>query len=340
MEMLRIKCPSCGIILEVKNSKHEAVKKITCPNCKKQLAVTFADDPKPKNVVKTQPIGTLYEGQTAHQLFEGVNPIPHVPSGVVELRVVRLADGSCKHIIRALTAEQKVLVNGQPLMQEDEMVLLRGDELEIDHLHFSFDKPGVVKTPIIPSDDTEEKPEGAPQDTPQTNNHTRRNVLLLIVAAIVIGCIWWAVRSLHHSDMKVPRDLDTALVKKDTVKSAKKVAKPEPKESSSSTKKSNESKESATSSEKRSDMASMSLYTLELMANKNDVDAQLELGKRLVHTSGSKNIVMGINWLHKASLNGSSQARQVMNKAIRSLQQKSAQGDTVAYYILNSIDIR
>lgn len=43
METLRIKCPSCGIVLEVRNSKNEKVKKITCPNCQKQLAITFGD---------------------------------------------------------------------------------------------------------------------------------------------------------------------------------------------------------------------------------------------------------------------------------------------------------
>ena len=44
METLRIKCPSCGVILEVKNSKQETVKKISCPNCHKRLAVTFGTE--------------------------------------------------------------------------------------------------------------------------------------------------------------------------------------------------------------------------------------------------------------------------------------------------------
>ena len=88
----------------------------------------------------------------------------------------------------------------------------------------------------------------------------------------------------------------------------------------------------------KTDVTSMDQYSLELLANKNDVAAQYELGQRLVRSSGSKNVVLGINWLHKASLNGSSQARQLKNKAVRSLQTKAAQGDSVAYYILNSID--
>lgn len=324
MEMLRIKCPACGIILEVKNSKHEAVKKITCPNCKKQLAVTFADNPIPS---KPQPIGHLYEGQTPIQLFEGVNPVPHVASGLVELRVLRLADGSCKHILRALTAEQKVLVNGQPLQQEDEVVLSRGDELEIDLQHFTFNKPGKTQLPPTPP---VEKTEPSMPELPESNH---RIWLILAGIVVLLGVLWWAVSALHHPEMTMPRDLDTAFVKKDTVKPAK-TTKQEPKE----TLKAKEPKKTEPLSEQKSDMTSMSLYSLELQANKNDVDAQYELGKRLVHSSGSKNIIMGINWLRKASRNGSSQARQTMNKALNSLKNKAAQGDSVAIYILNSIE--
>ena len=325
MEMLRIKCPACGIILEVKNSKHEAVKKITCPNCKKQLAVTFADNPKPS--IKPQPIGHLYEEQTAIQLFEGVNPVPHVASGLVELRVLRLADGSCKHILRALTAEKKVLVNGQPLQQEDEVVLSRGDELEIDLQHFTFNKPGKTQLPPTPP---VEKTEPSMPELPESNH---RIWLILAGIVVILGVLWWAVSALHHPEMTMLRDLDTAFVKKDTVKPAK-TTKQEPKE----TLKAKDPKKTEPLSEQKSDMTSMSLYSLELQANKNDVDAQYELGKRLVHSSGSKNIIMGINWLRKASRNGSSQARQTMNKALNSLKNKAAQGDSVAIYILNSIE--
>lgn len=42
MEVKRVKCSNCGIILEVKNSKNEAVKLITCPQCKAPLRVRFS----------------------------------------------------------------------------------------------------------------------------------------------------------------------------------------------------------------------------------------------------------------------------------------------------------
>lgn len=45
MEVKRIKCPSCGIILEVRNPKDEAVKIIKCPKCKATLSVKFKKQP-------------------------------------------------------------------------------------------------------------------------------------------------------------------------------------------------------------------------------------------------------------------------------------------------------
>lgn len=41
MEVKRVKCPSCGVVLDVRNSKNEAVKLITCPQCKASLRVRF-----------------------------------------------------------------------------------------------------------------------------------------------------------------------------------------------------------------------------------------------------------------------------------------------------------
>ena len=283
METLRIKCPSCGIVLEVRNSKNEKVKKITCPNCQKQLAITFGD--------MAVPVGSLYAGTTRYQLNEGANAIPGIPSGLVELRVVRLKDGTPKHILRALTGEQKVSVNGQSLMQDDEVVLQRGDDLMIDAKSFSFDKPGESRPqPSIAKPLQEVKSEAKPQQKPEDS--------------IV--------------------EISTKVIK-EKEKEQRQTVRQEP-------------KKDVQPEKTTSDLTSLDLYSLELLANKNDVSAQYELGQRLVRSSGSKNVVLGINWLHKASLNGSSQARQVMNKAVRTLQTKAAQGDSIAYYILNTID--
>lgn len=47
METKRIKCPKCGVVLDVTNSKNEAVKLITCPKCKVKLQVKFQPQEKP-----------------------------------------------------------------------------------------------------------------------------------------------------------------------------------------------------------------------------------------------------------------------------------------------------
>lgn len=325
METLRIKCPSCGIVLEVRNSKNEKVKKITCPNCQKQLAITFGD--------MAAPVGSLYEGTTRYQLNEGANAIPGIPSGLVELRVVRLKDGTPKHILRALTGEQKVSVNGQCLMQDDEVVLQRGDDLKIEAKSFSFDKPGELKPqPSIAKPRQEAKPEPKPLQKPEPKQESKSKKtwllsLLAVVAGILLVLFLWPVN-------KVGQPKEDAL--DSIVEISTKVVKEKEKNHRQTVRQ--EPTKDVQPEKTTSDLTSMDLYSLELLANKNDVSAQYELGQRLVRSSGSKNVVLGINWLHKASLNGSSQARQLKNKAVRSLQTKAAQGDSIAYYILNTID--
>jgi len=325
METLRIKCPSCGIVLEIRNSKNEKVKKITCPNCQKQLAITFGD--------MAVPVGSLFEGTTRYQLNEGANAIPGIPSGLVELRVVRLKDGTPKHILRALTGEQKVSVNGQCLMQDDEVVLQRGDELKIEAKSFSFDKPGESKPqPSIAKPHQEIKPESKPLQKPEPKPEPKPKKtwlfsLLAIVAGILLVLFLWPAQKIEQPKEEV---IDSI------VKSSTKVIKEKEKAPKQPVRQ--EPKKDVQPEKTNSDLTSMDLYSLELLANKNDVSAQYELGQRLVRSSGSKNVVLGINWLHKASLNGSTQAQQVMNKAVHTLQTKAAQGDSIAYYILNSID--
>ncbi len=41
MQTKTVKCPSCGVVLEVKNSKNEEEKIINCPQCKTTLRVKF-----------------------------------------------------------------------------------------------------------------------------------------------------------------------------------------------------------------------------------------------------------------------------------------------------------
>ena len=156
MEELRIKCPSCGIILDVRNSKNEAVKRIVCPHCKKQLAVTFREEAQ--------------------------------PAQFVEIKMVQLADGSTKTIIRVLTEGHEVKVNGSPLLKDDEVVLSPGDRLEVD---------GKDVTPTTPlmrqTQDTVQKPETETPLPRQTQTVDQpapevkpRNYLPYYAAAVVV----------------------------------------------------------------------------------------------------------------------------------------------------------
>ncbi|MBQ9229889.1 MAG: FHA domain-containing protein [Prevotella sp.] len=47
MQTKRVKCPKCGVVLDVKNSKNETVKLINCPQCKTVLQVKFEQQQEP-----------------------------------------------------------------------------------------------------------------------------------------------------------------------------------------------------------------------------------------------------------------------------------------------------
>jgi len=47
MQIKRIICPNCRVVLEVKNSHNESLKQITCPSCKCVLQVSFAPQQEP-----------------------------------------------------------------------------------------------------------------------------------------------------------------------------------------------------------------------------------------------------------------------------------------------------
>ena len=89
METKRIKCPSCGVLLDVRNSQNEAVKMITCPQCKAQLKVMFSQQhaATPQSFGETEYVGnsngetqyvnrdngeTLYVGHSSSQSDETI----------------------------------------------------------------------------------------------------------------------------------------------------------------------------------------------------------------------------------------------------------------------------
>ena len=88
---------------------------------------------------------------------------------------------------------------------------------------------------------------------------------------------------------------------------------------------------------KSDDLATMSEYDLERLANKGDIETQYVLGVKLIKRGGVSNVVRGINYLKAATDNGSQKAKTALNKAVNSLQKQANQGDSIAYYILKSI---
>lgn len=67
MQIKRIQCPKCGVVLEVKNSKNEEIKLIICPRCRTSLQVKFPHQQEPIDAYTYYPqqnIATSENGAT------------------------------------------------------------------------------------------------------------------------------------------------------------------------------------------------------------------------------------------------------------------------------------
>ena len=79
MQKVITKCTSCGTMLEVRNSKNEAVKEIKCPKCGCVLHVPFNVVPRINDIAKTQLGSFPTEKNTPHDSAEtqlGFKPNP------------------------------------------------------------------------------------------------------------------------------------------------------------------------------------------------------------------------------------------------------------------------
>lgn len=300
MEELRIKCPSCGIVLEVRNSKNEAVKRITCPNCKKQLAVTFHEEPQ--------------------------------PAQYVEIKMVQLTDGSQKTVVRVLTDDHEVCINGERLLKDDEVVLAPDDKLEIDGKpQFTPASAIEAKQTPAPVPETpvhvEQKPD-TPAPTVATPKRNNWYLSIALIAVIVAAFVLWQ-KSSETNPVDLPKEpsADTIAVPQHPEKhgetpKTKKVVKKD------------ERKADVQHQETNVSLADMSEYDLEKLAMNGNVEAQCQLGKRWVNRGDSINVVKGIKYLKQASYNGSSEAQTALRKVYATLQQSAASGSATASNIL------
>ncbi len=325
IDELRIKCPSCGLLLDVRNSKHEAVKTITCPGCKKRLSVDFQE----KQDLKSIP--PFYYGEMPIALHEGLNQVSIPDCAHIEINVIRISDGNYKCIVRPLSAEHPVFLNGTQMEQEDKAVLSKGDNLRIGNTTLTY---GKVRESVV-----------APQnygillgadDTKLQKKHRSYGWLIGIASLAVTVCLvilLWPKREMAPLviENEVPVPIDTPAVAQTVpVSSAEPhptVHQPEPRQTERTV------RETESSQPVEPSYSSMNDYELELLA-RNDVKAQYEYGKRLVNKADSTRIVLGINYLKMAIRNGSNDAQQALQNLYNSLEQKAANGNSIAESIL------
>jgi hypothetical protein len=319
LEQLRIQCPSCGIILDVRNSKHEAIKRITCPNCHKQLAVDFQEEEKPKAPLK--PLDALYYGEMRIDLQEGVNQIALPACDALEIKVVRLKDGNSKCLVRVLDDELAILVNDEALGKEDEVALAIGDEIKIGETILTYGQQGKVLPPQTPPLHDPKTPKPKPKRWPY----------VMIALAAMVVCMY-AIK--HFNTKKV----ENPLVEVADTPTSKHIENNDPPSNPPTDNSGHQVEIIEEEVVKEVDYTKLSQYDLVQLANKDDARAQYELGKRYVKGEGSNTVVLGINYLKEASRNGSSEAQSTLINVINRLQRKADNGDSIAYQILMSID--
>lgn len=335
IEQLRIQCPACGTFLEVKNSKNEAVKHITCPKCKKQLSVDFQE----KEPATPKPLEALYYGALRIEMQEGINQIPLPGCECFEINVVRLNDGNSKCLVRSKSPQYQLSVNGVTLNAEDQIALASGDVLSIGNTVLTFAVPGNVHVTATPAALlTGNERELVPDVEEPSQSNYKVIFIVLAVAAFIFGG-WLLINKYKVTDTS---NLERSSVKADTIKAEKVndvspiAPKMEVKGGERST--TNKTLEKPVVYPSKTQAEPLSDYQLEVNASQGDVEAQFELGNRLIRKSGKSNVLKGLNYLKLAAQNGSQKARSTYNSAVSAIRQRAGNGDEVANEILVSIE--
>lgn len=325
MKELFIKCPSCGVVLGVKNSKNEAVKKIACPQCKCHLAVSFEENSRQPS--SAQPLGALYYGEMRIPLQEGANNTQFPGSQCVALNVVRLADGGNKCIVQPLVADGSVKINGEVLQKGDEVVLVKGDKLDIGHVRLCYDKPCSLNLPVD-NPKPEPNPEPRPAPTPSEKSNSWLYILVCMIAFALVTFFLWPN---HQEKPQSKPAADTTHINETKTNT----------ESNKDTGKKQDSKKIVSTVPVKvteSPKQEKSQYDLEQAALHGDADAQLLLGRQLVRRHESHQVILGLNYLHQSARKGNGEAAQLWQQTVHSLQLKASANDSAAYYILTKID--
>lgn len=173
MEIIRIKCPFCGAILETQDNPANYEKTITCPNCKtknvfkdfKRVVPKIVNDETKIGFTREEEPGSLLDLQTLHQypLKEGRNligrktvktppkadiPIETTDNGMSRehlfIDVMRGRDGHFHAYASNAKNQNSTLVNGVELEDGDKLGLKNNDVLQLcdtklRYLSYAFD---------------------------------------------------------------------------------------------------------------------------------------------------------------------------------------------------------
>lgn len=162
METKRIRCPECSTVLDVMNTKHEAVKHIKCPQCGAALSVDFGTDPETvypsAKIRKGRKPAIVYDGKE-YTLSAGDNIIGRKARNSaasvqidtagsadgrtmsrehLKICVKELSSGRYKSVASVYKAKNPTLVNGEPLGEADRIVLCDGDKIKMGKVVVAF----------------------------------------------------------------------------------------------------------------------------------------------------------------------------------------------------------
>lgn len=309
IEQLRIKCPSCGVVLEVMNPQHEAVKRIICPQCKRQLAIDFQEKPQPKTA-ESASVLPLYLGRQPLQLKEGNNTIFLPGFEQLCIEVVRLSDGSLKYMASVLAQEPTVLFNNDPLLEGDKMVMVVGDKLSAASTVLTFGEPVEEGAP---------QPTSPPPLSPQPALfHSKRNLRPWLrggVTCVLVAMLLWVLWPNEKVEemMAQPKPIPTteapqnkkATEEKKIATEEKKVQKPKPTEPQKPSKVEEPKKEPV-----KEPAREQTDYDLEVLCAQGNTLAMYELGRRWVNTSKHR---QGVQYLQQAAAAGHSGAKRLID---------------------------
>lgn len=176
MQKIRIKCPNCGVKLDVRNSTDSCEKEISCPNCNAQIRVNFNKEqreqqPQETPIIESQRFGTrvvpadctmgkLLLNGTFYPLQIGINTVGRAAStskasiqirtadrtmsrmhSIIEVgRIFNGVDVAIRTTIKNADNKNLTYVGGQLLVDGDTIVLNDGDIIKMGNVEIMFVK--------------------------------------------------------------------------------------------------------------------------------------------------------------------------------------------------------